>query len=75
MTATIRGARAGIATPSAGTDRDFRLSRDEYRDIYRRGFLQGYEAGYRDWQRGRRGGYGRDDRYNRQPQGGWSRNW
>ena len=58
-----------------GYDRDYRMAREDYRDIYRRGFLEGYEAGYRDalrgWQRGY-GGYGRDSgRYNRPPQGGW----
>jgi len=63
-----------------GYDRDYRMSRDEYRTVYRRGFRQGYDAGYRDWQRGWRGGYGRggdwrNDRYDRQPQGGgWGRN-
>jgi hypothetical protein len=31
-----------------GYNRDFRMSRDEYRNLYRRGYLQGYEAGYRD---------------------------
>jgi hypothetical protein len=58
-----------------GYDRDFRMSRDEYRDIYRRGFQQGYESGYRDGRRARRGSNGRDGGYNRQPQGGWPRNW
>ncbi len=62
-----------------GYDRDYGMSRDQYRTVYRRGFMQGYGAGYRDWQRGMRGGYGRggdwrDDRYGRQPQGGWGRN-
>jgi hypothetical protein len=58
-----------------GYDRDYRMSRGEYRDLFRRGFLEGYEAGYRDASRGWRGGYGgygRDGgRYNRPPQGGW----
>jgi hypothetical protein len=58
-----------------GYNRDYRMSREEYRDIYRRGFLQGYESGYRDGWRGRRSWYGRDDGYNRQPQGGWPRTW
>ena len=53
------------------------MSRNDYRDIYRRGFMNGYESGYRDAQRGGRdsdyGGYGRDGRYNRPPQGGWWR--
>ena len=51
-----------------GYDRDYRMSKNEYRDIYRRGFLQGYDAGYRDAQRGRRGGYD----WNR-GSGGWWR--
>lgn len=41
-----------------GYDRDFRISRNEYRDVYRRGFLEGYESGYRDAHRAWRGGYG-----------------
>lgn len=41
-----------------GYDRDFRMSRNEYRDVYRRGFLHGYETGYRDAQWGGRGNYG-----------------
>ncbi|MFO7695249.1 MAG: hypothetical protein R6V57_19350 [Vicinamibacterales bacterium] len=45
-----------------GYDRDYRMSRNEYRDIYRRGFLDGYEAGYRDANRGGRGGYYGGDR-------------
>jgi len=57
-----------------GYNRDVRMSRDQYRDIYRRGFVQGYESGYRDGWRGRGGWNGRDGGYNRQPQGGWSRN-
>jgi len=44
-----------------GYDRDFRISRNEYRDVYRRGFLNGYETGYRDAQRGGRGNYGDRD--------------
>jgi hypothetical protein len=58
-----------------GYGRDSRMSRDEYRDIYRRGFLQGYESGYRDGRHGRGGWNGRDGGYDRQPQGGWPRNW
>jgi hypothetical protein len=42
-----------------GYDRDYRMSRNEYRDVYRRGFLDGYELAYRDAQRG---GRGYDDR-------------
>ena len=30
-----------------GYDRDYRMSRNEYRDVYRRGFMDGYETGYR----------------------------
>ena len=47
-----------------GYERDYRMSRGEYRDIYRRGFLDGYDTGYRDAQRGWRGGSWRyDGRY------------
>ena len=61
-----------------GYDRDYRMPRNGYRDLYRRGFLEGYESGYRDAQRGwyGRGGYGGpggDRSYNRPPQGGWRR--
>jgi hypothetical protein len=61
-----------------GYDRDYRMSRGEYRDVYRRGFIDGYETGYRDAQRGWRGGRGdyggyggnrRDSGYYRPPQG------
>jgi len=45
-----------------GYDRDFRMSRNEYRDVYRRGFMNGYETGYRDAQRGGRGNYSDRDR-------------
>ena len=45
-----------------GYDRDFRMSRNEYRDVYRRGFLEGYETGYRDAQWGGRGNYSDRDR-------------
>jgi len=45
-----------------GYDRDFRMSRNEYRDVYRRGFLDGYETGYRDAQWGGRGNYSDRDR-------------
>ena len=42
-----------------GYKRDARMSRDRYKELYRRGFLDGYEAGYRDAQYGySRGGYG-----------------
>jgi hypothetical protein len=58
-----------------GYERDLRMSRNEYRDIYRRGFLQGYEAGYRDAQRGWRGGYGGYGRDSRQLPGRWWPNW
>jgi len=61
-----------------GYDRDLRMSRNEYRDVYRRGFVQGYDAGYRDAQRGWRGGYGGyrgNGRDSRLPQGRWWQNW
>ncbi|HSP89509.1 MAG TPA: hypothetical protein VLN08_01295 [Vicinamibacterales bacterium] len=45
-----------------GYDRDFRMSRNEYRDVYRRGFMNGYETGYRDAQWGGRGNYSDRDR-------------
>lgn len=48
-----------------GYDRDYRMSRNEYRDVYRRGFLDGYELGYRDANRGGRGGYYLGDRCDR----------
>ena len=47
-----------------GYMRDARMSRDQYKDIYRRGFVSGYEAGYRDGQYGYRG-------YGQQPRGGY----
>ena len=55
-----------------GYKRDAYMSRDRYKDVYRRGFLEGYEAGYRDAQHGyyRSGGYGSPA-----PQGGWPRWW
>jgi hypothetical protein len=55
-----------------GYKRDAYMSRDRYKDLYRRGFLEGYEAGYRDAQRGyyRGGGYGTQG-----PYGGWPRWW
>jgi hypothetical protein len=55
-----------------GYKRDAYMSRDRYKDLYRRGFLEGYEAGYRDAQRGyyRGGGIG-----SQAPHGGWPRWW
>jgi hypothetical protein len=51
-----------------GYKRDAYMPRDRYKDVYRRGFVGGYEAGYRDAQRGYRGGgYG----YSAPRGGGW----
>jgi hypothetical protein len=43
-----------------GYKRDAYMTRDRYKDVYRRGFLEGYQAGYRDARRGdyRSGGNG-----------------
>ena len=55
-----------------GYKRDAYMSRDRYKDVYRRGFVEGYQAGYRDAQRGYRGGgYGsQGSRGNSWPYGG-----
>jgi hypothetical protein len=51
-----------------GYKRDAYMSRDRYKDLYRRGFVGGYEAGYRDAQRGYyRGGNGTPVPYGSQP--------
>jgi hypothetical protein len=57
-----------------GYDRDYRMPKNEYRDVYRRGFLDGYESGYLDAQSGWRGGhdgYRGGSGYYRQPPGRW----
>jgi hypothetical protein len=50
-----------------GYRREAYMSRDQYKNLYRRAFADGYEAGYRDARRGSRSGrYG-----NPAPRGGW----
>lgn len=39
-------------------ERGYYMSREQYKDVYRRGFMSGYDSGYRDGLRGGRGGYG-----------------
>jgi len=54
-----------------GYNRDLYMVRGRYQDIFRRGFLTGYEAGYRD---GQRRWHGRDDRDRRDRGGYYDRN-
>lgn len=63
----------------SGYRRDYYGRRDEYRDSYRRGFANGYDAGYRSWQRGY-DGPGRPGPYppqrrDRGPRGGFWFQW
>ena len=48
-----------------GYKRDAYMTRNRYKDVYRRGFLEGYQAGYRDAQRG----------YYRSDGNGWPFGW
>ena len=57
-----------------GYRREYSMGRNQYRDVYRRGFVSGYDDGYRAAQRGYiRGGQGsyRD----RNPRGGFRFEW